>query len=92
MQNGVHAAPGRHVLTWVHVVKATEVNRGGGSLLILSSFAFDLCIPSCISKTRKLRCLPEKRGHPLYEPCESALDLCVNSLSHTSEASVKLVD
>jgi hypothetical protein len=46
MQNGVHAAPGRQVSTWVHAVKAAEVNCGGGSLLILSSFASDLGIPS----------------------------------------------
>jgi hypothetical protein len=42
MQNGVHATPGRQVSTWVHAVKDGEVIHGGGSLLIMSSFAFDL--------------------------------------------------
>jgi hypothetical protein len=30
MLNGVHAAPGRQVSTWVHVVKAEESARVGG--------------------------------------------------------------
>jgi hypothetical protein len=59
MQNGVHAAPGRQVSTWVHAVKAEEVSRVGGSLshsviLRLSSLGsgasepFFLCVCLCI--------------------------------------------
>jgi hypothetical protein len=49
-------------------LKAAEVSHGGGSLLILSSFASDLGYPHAALKTRKPRCLPEKPKHPPSDP------------------------
>ena len=40
MQNGVHAAPGRQVSTWAHVVKDEESARVGRLPSILPSIVY----------------------------------------------------
>jgi hypothetical protein len=59
----------RHML-----LKTAEVSRGGGSLLIPSSFVFDFGYPHAALRTRKSRSLPEDQKH---HPSDSVIGLCL---------------
>jgi hypothetical protein len=71
VQKETHAAPGRQVLTWAHVVKSTEVNHIGGSLM----YSVILCLSLLGSRVFELFSSASASAYP-HAPLESVICDC----------------